>query len=358
MVSSREIISWVVVCLCLAVCAEAKLVLFNSNSGVTPPKKGIPVSSPNTVWLYTSIAADYDGATMLPHFVKHYLGLGVKPENFLVVVNHNPEKADPASEVDPVQNVVSVLDSYNITYRLWLDQYSSEKLMKIRYELLNKAAWNDWIIHADSDELHDYGVKSVVKYLGHAESEGVNEIKGTLVDRVSASGELTPISPYGDIFQQYPLKCQVIKNLVGSRDVKAMAYKAYWRTDRGNHQVLRAVRTVGYLSGSPGPGMESGRGVVDAEDLYSISPYARNPKAYLYFCQHNDIEEDGTLKLKLPPGVTCYQDAEKVPKGLLNRKSKSAIVYHFKWHEGVINSVKDRLKYYKGNETGQPRYDW
>lgn len=39
--------------------------------------------------------------------------------------------------------------SYGIKYKLWLEQYSSEKLMKIRYDLLNCAAWDDWIIHAD-----------------------------------------------------------------------------------------------------------------------------------------------------------------------------------------------------------------
>jgi hypothetical protein len=363
--SSRKIISRRIACLLyVSIGVEAKLALF-SNSGVTPPRKAIAKEAApltNTVWLYTSVAADYDGATMLPHFINHYLALGVKPENFLVVVNHNPEKVDTFSGVDLVESVTTVLDTFHIPYRLWLEQYSSEKLMKIRYEMLNTAAWGDWIIHADSDELHEYGVKSVVKFLAQADLEGVNEIKGTLVDRVSATGELSPIQPDQDIFQQYPNKCQVIKNVVGSRDTKAMAYKSYWRTDRGNHQVLRPVRTINYLSGSPGDGMMSGRGIVDAEDLYSISPYARNPKAYLYFCQQNDFDEDGTPRQQVPPGVECYLAAnkDKAPKGLLERKSKSALVHHFKWHAGVINSVQDRLKYYKGDgdESGKPRYDW
>ena len=61
------------------------------------------------VWLYTSVAADYDGATLLPHFIKHYLSMGVRPENFLVVVNHNPAKANP-HQPDPVAAVTDVLD--------------------------------------------------------------------------------------------------------------------------------------------------------------------------------------------------------------------------------------------------------
>ena len=79
MISARERLSWVIACLCLTLGVEAKFVLFNSNSGVTPPKK--EVISPNTVWVYTSIAADYDGASMLPHFVKHYIVLGYVEPN-------------------------------------------------------------------------------------------------------------------------------------------------------------------------------------------------------------------------------------------------------------------------------------
>ena len=39
------------------------------------------------VWLFTSVAADYDGAVLLKQFVHHYIDLGIKPENFLVVIN-------------------------------------------------------------------------------------------------------------------------------------------------------------------------------------------------------------------------------------------------------------------------------
>eukprot|EP00238_Polyblepharides_amylifera_P013458 CAMPEP_0196586580 /NCGR_PEP_ID=MMETSP1081-20130531/54846_1 /TAXON_ID=36882 /ORGANISM="Pyramimonas amylifera, Strain CCMP720" /LENGTH=381 /DNA_ID=CAMNT_0041908509 /DNA_START=88 /DNA_END=1234 /DNA_ORIENTATION=+ len=339
---------------------DAKIALFASGSGVTPP-----VNKPPKIWLYTSVAADYDGALLLPHFLDHYLALGVRLPQFLVVVNHNPLKLE--SKVD---EVVAVLVKYGVKYRMWLDQYSSEKLMKIRYEMLNQAGWNDWIIHADSDEFHDYGMPSVVNFLAKCDEEGVNEVKGTYVDRVSTSGNLTSIESTPDIFKQYPMKCQVIKTVAGGRDTKAMAYKGFWRTDRGNHQVLRPAKAMTYLSGSPGPGLESGRGIVDGEDLYSISPYARYPEAYSFLCQQNDFDEEGNLKVQIPPGIKCFTDknASKIPKNLLSRKSKTAIVHHFKWHSGVISNVKDRLQYYKGDAIAtvsasgetevKPRYDW
>lgn len=333
----------------------AKISLFHSESGVTPPQ-----AKARKVWLYTSIAADYDGAALLPHFISHYRGLGVKPENFLVVVNHNPEKTDMVSK-DPVGDVTTILDSHKIKYRLWLDQYSSEKLLKIRYEMLNSAGWDDWIIHADSDEFHDYGTQNLVKFFEQCDKEGINEIKGFYLDRVSATGELTQVTQTPHLFQQYPMKCQVIKSVTGGRDTKAMAYKGYWRSDRGNHQVLRPAKAMTYTSGSPYAGATSGRGVVDAEDLYQITPYARRPQAYLYQCQENDVLEN------IPLGSHCYtnEDKSKLPTNLLSRKSKTATVYHFKWHAGVVANVKDRLRYYKGDTLpdqaggeAKPRYDW
>ena len=35
-------------------------------------------------------------------------------------------------------------------------------------------------------------------------------------------------------------------------------------------------------------------------------------------------------------------------------------VHHFKWHAGVINNIKDRLAFYKGDvgADGKPRFAW
>jgi hypothetical protein len=152
----------------------------------------------------------------------------------------------------------------------------------------------DWIIHADSDEFHYYGGKSAVNFLevggleavfvrsfgggvvadtridwifhtqtcclcccalvpfftrlihvyrgGHPDSQdmehkGFNEVRGQYVDRVSDTGALSKLTDEPNLFAQYPLQCQVIKNVANGRDFKTMAYRGYWRTDRGNHQV-------------------------------------------------------------------------------------------------------------------------
>jgi len=83
----------------------------------------------------------------------------------------------------------------------------------------------DWIIHADNDEFHYYGGKSAVDFLEEMERKGFNEVRGQYVDRVAESGELTHIQTEPNLFAQYALQCQVIKNVAGGRDFKTMAYK-------------------------------------------------------------------------------------------------------------------------------------
>ena len=112
------------------------------------------------VWAFTSIAADYDGATILRHWLHHYLDLGIKPENFLVVVNSKSGK-----RTKEVNECTHMLDEKGIEYVLWLSQYSSEVMYKYRMELQSKVDPDDWIVHADSDEFHYYGGKSAVDFL-------------------------------------------------------------------------------------------------------------------------------------------------------------------------------------------------
>jgi hypothetical protein len=73
------------------------------------------------------------GATILQHWIHHYLDLGVKPEHFLVVVNS--KTGERTKEVD---ECTRILDEKGIAYVLWLSQYSSEIMYKYRMELQAK----------------------------------------------------------------------------------------------------------------------------------------------------------------------------------------------------------------------------
>ena len=72
----------------------------------------------NNVWLFTSVAADYDGAVLLKQFVHHYIDLGIKPENFLVVIN-----SKSGFRTEEFDKCAKILDNLGIPYHEWLTQY-------------------------------------------------------------------------------------------------------------------------------------------------------------------------------------------------------------------------------------------
>ena len=63
------------------------------------------------VWIFTSVAADYDGAVLLKQFVNHYRDLGIKAEHFLVVINS--KSGFRTKEFD---QCALILDSLQIPY--------------------------------------------------------------------------------------------------------------------------------------------------------------------------------------------------------------------------------------------------
>ena len=101
-----------------------------------------------------------------------------------------------------------------------------------------------------------------------------------------------------NLFAQYPLQCQVIKNVANGRDFKTMAYRGYWRTDRGNHQVIRPARAISYIGGK-------GRG--GGEDLFHLTPYSKFQDLYHYQCAGHDDD--------LPPLVKCAEKGAKPKVG-------------------------------------------
>jgi hypothetical protein len=82
------------------------------------------------VWLYSLIGADYHGtASLLRHWLRHYLRLGFHKENFVLVLNHNSSRAEAVAES---RRVRSVLGEFGMAYTEWRGVYSSDAHLKVR----------------------------------------------------------------------------------------------------------------------------------------------------------------------------------------------------------------------------------
>jgi hypothetical protein len=75
-----------------------------------PPDSACSAVASCRVWLYTLVAANYDGALLLPHFLDHYSGLGIQKRHMLIHIHHNPKLYASKAELNAVLAVCKKSD--------------------------------------------------------------------------------------------------------------------------------------------------------------------------------------------------------------------------------------------------------
>lgn len=288
---------------------------------------------------------------MLPHWLAHYQSLGIDPDHIILLINTNSAKTQPNS--NGFQTVLSHVHHFNITHHyVWDGQYSSEAHLKRKLEILGQVVTSyndDWIILADSDEFHNYGPNiTVYDFLFAVERQGASYVRGYLVDRVARDGSLPAITSTPAIYQQFPLACAVVGTLYGGKTKKIAAFKAYLRSNQGNHKIVAAEDAEQYFAGSEVGTLSSRGGYYGSEALYHLTPYHDMPDRYVH--KIDDSSNGSGAQTSVEENNSRKWD--DIPFAI------SIAVYHYKWHEGVLDNLKDRAEFYKGDADsgGLPRY--
>jgi Glycosyl transferase family 2 len=186
-----------------------------------------------TIHPYLISTIDCGHPTIIPHFLRHYLALGIQPERFLITLNA-ANADDPAAH-----RATDILRRHGIEHcNLYLGKYnvydekSQNFAVKRRY-----TQPDDWIICCDADEFHQYptGGAGIGSFLAQCEASGYNVIHGDFVDRISPTGDLNPIEPSRSIWEQFPISCHISGRLGGACTAKVVAHKASINTTLGNH---------------------------------------------------------------------------------------------------------------------------
>ena len=100
---------------------------------------------------------------------------------------------------------------------------------------------DDWIVHADSDQLHEFPFHDAPSFLRMVHELRYDAVYGYYVDRVSADGTLTNITATPPLAQQFPLACHVSTQVVQlnnrvaakNRPRKIMAFLGRYSENRG-----------------------------------------------------------------------------------------------------------------------------
>lgn len=162
------------------------------------------------IWFQVTISTA-DDMTLLYHVLHHYYKLGIQTHYFLIILHHDEKKS---IYIEEARIICEMFGVYNIMY--WTGPYSSRQMhanrKRFRKELDIQA--EDWIVHADSDQLHEFPDNNAPYFLRMASDLGYDSIYGYYVDRVSTNGALLNITTRTSLFEQFPLSCYMSTKVV------------------------------------------------------------------------------------------------------------------------------------------------
>lgn len=274
-------------------------------------------ASAPTVWLYSLVAADYDGASLLPHWVAHYRASDISADRMRILVHHNPEQYGP----EGLRRVVEVLSKEGIRHEIWQGQYSSEEHLRRKLEVLNSmtADPRDWILIADSDELQHYGPVGAPRFLAAVGKHGGTYVRGEMVDRLERGGALAAVEAAPSLDEQFPLCCHIVYPLYKGSTQKITAFRAFLRSNQvggsgatrlaqrttfdsiprpllacrerwptglalhpsclqGNHKIVMPEDAASYFGAAQKGQLSPRGGFYGSEDLFPLTPYSIHPE--------------------------------------------------------------------------------
>ena len=138
------------------------------------------------------------GVNLIPHFIKHYLGLYVDEINFVVYSSDlYPNLKDEVERSIGDRKGVKIIG--NVHHRV----FDWEKVTDL-YNRYTKEFPNDWWIVADIDEFHVYPMQPR-KITEDCNVNVWKIVRGGFIDRIGEGGRFPEINEYENIFNQFPL---------------------------------------------------------------------------------------------------------------------------------------------------------
>lgn len=191
-------------------------------------------------WLLTCLGVAHD-LPLLPHWLDHYLGLGIAPDRVIVILNA-AEAGDPG--LDAATDVLRAARVSRPPVR-WIAPYTSGSMWTRRGEVQAQVCDpDDWVLHADVDEFHRWP-EPVEDMLARARELDADCMQGVMIDRLASDGALAPVRAAPPILAQFPVRA-ALQDVFGRRGapygrggtVKLMAGRARHRPARGGHRAL------------------------------------------------------------------------------------------------------------------------
>jgi hypothetical protein len=186
---------------------------------------------------------------LVPQFISHYRAQGV--ERFLLSLQIEPTLAD--AEVQRARAAAAALaESLNIPPLRELHVKFDAMSLRRHHDWIQftECYPSDWIVWADIDEFHMFG--GDLRCLAESwKRAGFNAARGAFVDRIARDGRLPPFDPSRSIWAQYPVGCNLTREIAGGLTTKVTIARQFVRIEHGNHSPVSPGRTAWALDGMP-----------------------------------------------------------------------------------------------------------
>jgi len=251
--------------------------------------------SVNRLHLVSCIGVDHE-LNLLPHFLRHYLGLGIERHLMHFILQSND------SESSNLERAKDFLQDYEIDPRqLWRDRYTSASMWERRRSLQAQYVPDgDWVLNADVDELHAYPAtpRCIVEFCVRRE---ILAVQGVMIDRLSKNSKLVSVNDEESIDKQFPICADVMCSVAG---------KGQFHDQRGTVKLMLHSGSV-----FPGIGGHCTHSEIDDSKFLIGQPLANHPDIcdpgfrFVFPFQVHHFKWTSTLGLRLKrrlatPGIT------------------------------------------------------
>jgi hypothetical protein len=177
----------------------------------------------------TSVSYD---ATILPAFVKYYAGLGAEVV-FVTVLELKPNLLEETKSI--ATGMPIPVHIYPANERWVRTQLESQNKNELRAQIGLRQT--DWYVPADLDEFIDFQLP-LRDTIAQLQKGNYGYAMGTLIDRMSSDGTLTEYDPSKSLWEQYPLKEHITRDIMQSNHRKVVLARGHLAVSSGHHLIV------------------------------------------------------------------------------------------------------------------------
>lgn len=168
------------------------------------------------------------------HYIKHYIKHGIIPKNITILpyghlnFDKNYEKFKNICEYYniPIYPIENFPYDFTIAHTRFLEW---QKVEGIKF---------DWLLKTDIDEFISYGCYTLHEYIHFLIKNNFDCGLGRFVDCIDENYRLKSVDKNIDIFEQFPKRYMLTKNIVKGYNYKIVVFKSDKIVNVGNHSCI------------------------------------------------------------------------------------------------------------------------